>query len=409
MGDYNMDDYYQRPRKKRYGPFSMLFMSIVSSVIGGVVVLYMLPFLLESGYVTIQLPTVPTNIPASSSSPQPAAIHSPVIQQTIQAKVETDTVKAVSQVEKSVVGIVNIQEMRDFWTRSTQAVERGTGSGVIFAKKDGKGLIVTNYHVIRGAVDVEVSLANGARVKGHVLGVDPLTDLAVLEIPGDQVESIAEFGTSSHLQVGEPAIAIGNPLGLHFSRTVTQGIISSLERSMPIDVNEDGQPDWQLDVIQTDAAINPGNSGGALINMTGKVIGINSLKISQAGIEGIGFAIPIDDARPIIEDLLQYGKVKRPYLGIVPRDLREIPSHHLQNTLKLPAQVTNGVVVMEVVRGKTELQTHDVIVALDDQSITDSAEMRKYLYTKKADGDKVKVSLYRNGQLTSSVITLYYE
>ncbi|MEW9671695.1 S1C family serine protease [Ammoniphilus sp. 3BR4] len=406
MESYDMDDYYKRPRKKRYGRFSMLFMSLLSSIIGGVIVLYMLPFLLESGFVDIKLPSVSTDVPASSLSPQSS---SPVIPQTVQVKVETDTVKAVSQVEKSVVGIVNIQEMRDFWTRSTQAVESGTGSGVIFSKKDGKALIVTNYHVIRGAADVEVSLASGIRVKGHVIGADPLTDLAVLEIPGEQVVSVAEFGSSAPLQVGEPAIAIGNPLGLHFSRTVTQGIISSLERSMPVYVNEDGQPDWQLDVIQTDAAINPGNSGGALINMTGKVIGINSLKISQAGIEGLGFAIPIDDAKPIIDDLLRYGKVKRPYLGIVPRDLREIPSHHLQNSLKLPSKVTNGVVVMEVVNGKSELQPQDVIVALDGQPITDSAEMRKYLFSKKTDGDKVNVGLYRNGKLISITITLYYE
>ncbi len=405
MEKMDIDEYYKRsPRKKRFGAFSMIALSLVSSMIGGFVVLTLLPYLLQSGYVELDLPAA--SAPAYAPAPEPPK---PAVEQVVQVKVETDTVRAVSQVEKAVVGIVNIQEMRDFWSRSTQAVERGTGSGVIFSKQNGKGLVVTNYHVIRGAVDVEVSLANGARVKGHVVGVDPLTDLAVLEIPADQVESVAEFGTSANLQVGEPAIAIGNPLGLHFSRTVTQGIISSLERSMPVDVNEDGQPDWQLDVIQTDAAINPGNSGGALINMTGKVIGINSLKISQAGIEGLGFAIPIDDAKPIIDDLIQYGKVKRPYLGIVPRDLREIPSHHRENTLKLPKNVTSGVVVMDVVKGASQLQTYDVIVTLDGQPVADSADMRKFLFNRKKDGDRVEVGLYRGGKRTTVTITLYYE
>ena len=197
-------------------------------------------------------------IPVSSGttfSPEPQQVEG--LHQVVQVKVESNTVQAVSKVEEAVVGVVNIQQMRGFWAQPSQTVESGTGSGVIFAKRNGKALIITNYHVIKGANDVEVSLVKGDRVKGHILGYDPLTDLAVLEIPAVGTEKVAQLGNSANLQVGEPAIAIGNPLGLHFSRTVTQGIISSLDRSMPIDVNDDGQSDWQLDVIQTDAAINP--------------------------------------------------------------------------------------------------------------------------------------------------------
>lgn len=409
MGYYDEGDQDWRPRKKRYGRGSMLFTAFLSSMLGGFLVLYLLPFLVESGYVTISVnqPEIPV-----SSSPLIPSDSVEKATQVVQVKVESDTVNAVNQVEKAVVGIINIQQMTGFWPQSTQAVESGTGSGVIFSKQNGKAMVITNFHVIKGANDVEVSLANGNRVKGHVLGADPLTDLAVLEIPAAGVETVATLGSSSQLQVGEPAIAIGNPLGLEFSRTVTQGIISSLDRSMPIDVNEDNQPDWQLDVIQTDAAINPGNSGGALINMAGKIIGINSLKISQAGVEGLGFAIPIDDAKPIIEQLIQNGKVKRPYLGIVPTDLQEIPSYHWQKTLKLPLNVTQGVVVMEVVDqglGNTELKAYDVIVSMEGQKIADSAALRKYLYSKKSQDNQVKVEFYRDGQLSSASIPLHFE
>ena len=388
---------------------TLLFTAFFSSIIGGLVVLYFLPFFIESGYITLNLPQ--QEVPASSGTvplQEPQQIEG--THQIVQVKVESNTVEAVSKVEESVVGVINIQQMRGFWTQQSQTVESGTGSGVIFSKRDGKALIITNYHVIKGANDVEVSLVNGDRVKGHIIGSDPLTDLSVLEIPAEGVGKIAEFGDSSNLQVGEPAIAIGNPLGLDFSRTVTQGIISSLDRSMPIDVNEDGQPDWQLDVIQTDAAINPGNSGGALINMAGQVIGINSLKISQAGIEGIGFAIPINDVKPIIENLIQYGKVKRPYLGIVPRDLQEIPAYHWKETLTLPSNVKDGVVVMEVVdQGRSGLKAYDVIVAMDGQRITNSAGLRKFLYTSKMQDKQVKVDFYREGKLKSTNIQLYYE
>lgn len=411
MGYYDDEQEYRRSSRKRVGRPTLFFTALVSSIIGGFIVLYSLPFLVDSGYIQFTLPQQEVPV-TSATAVLPEAKETSGTQQLVQVKVESNTVEAVSKVEEAVVGVINIQQMRGFWTQNSQAVESGTGSGVIFAKQNGKARIITNYHVIKGASDVEVSLVKGDRVKGQIIGSDPLTDLAVLEIPAEGVGKIAELGNSSNLQVGEPAIAIGNPLGLHFSRTVTQGIISSLDRSMPIDVNDDGQPDWQLDVIQTDAAINPGNSGGALINMAGQVIGINSLKISQEGIEGLGFAIPINDVKPIIENLIQYGKVKRPYLGIVPKDLQEISTYHWKETLKLPSTVKEGVVVMEVVdEGKSGkgLKAYDVIVAMDGQRITNSAGLRKFLYTSKMQEKKVKVDFYREGRPMATSIQLYYQ
>ena len=165
--------------------------------------------------------------------------------------------------------------MRDFFNR-TQLMERGTGSGVIYDKA---GYIATNNHVVEGASEIIVSLPDGRTVKGKVLGADAVTDLAVVKIDADNL-TVATFGDSDTLQVGEPAIAIGNPLGLEFRGSVTAGVISALNRS--IEVGE-----RKFNLIQTDAAINPGNSGGALVNADGEVVGINSAKVAVSGVEGL--------------------------------------------------------------------------------------------------------------------------
>ncbi|MBP1932303.1 S1C family serine protease [Ammoniphilus resinae] len=411
MGYYDeQEGFYRRQKPRRFGTFFVLFTCFLSAALGGLMVLQFLPTMIESGYIRLPNQAI-SEAPVLSTAVTPAKTLDDGVQKLVQVKVESDSIDAVKKAENAVVGIINIQDMQDFWTRSSQSVESGTGSGVIFSSDGKQALIVTNYHVIKGAKEVEVSLPDGSRVSGQVMGSDPLTDLAVLKIPVKGNVTIATLGTSESLQAGEPAIAIGNPLGLHFSRTVTKGIISAVDRSMPLDVDEDGQNDWELDVIQTDAAINPGNSGGALININGDVIGINSLKISREGIEGLGFAIPIDDVKPIMEDLIRYGKVKRPYLGIYPKDLQTIPSYHWEKTLHLPSEVTEGIVVMDVVKRvsrDTGLQAYDVIVALEDTKVSDSASLRKYLY-KKSQSEAVKVTFYRDGKRMSTSFPLYWE
>ena len=187
---------------------------------------------------------------------------------------------------------------------------RGTGSGVIYKKAGNKAYVVTNQHVVEGATHLEVTLTDGTKIPAKLLGGDIWTDLAVLEIDTNHVKKIAEFGNSDVLKMGEPVMAIGNPLGTTFSGSVTQGIISGINRTIPVDINQDGIMDWQAEVLQTDAAINPGNSGGALINIAGQLIGINSMKIAQSAVEGIGLSIPINYAKPIISDLEQFGVVK---------------------------------------------------------------------------------------------------
>ncbi|MGE5702948.1 MAG: S1C family serine protease [Clostridia bacterium] len=404
MGFY--DDYYesQQQRKRRdVGMGKMVLTSVTSAVIGGMVVLLMLPAISKSGYIPAIQPTSALAMNNTSSS-------NAVIAQPISVNVQTATVQAVEKVENAVVGVINIQQANDIWSQQSGAVESGEGSGVIFEKKNGKAHIITNNHVIEGAQKVEVYLASGEKVDAKVLGSDTFSDLAVLEIDGSKVNAVAELGDSSTLKVGEPAIAIGNPLGMKFSRTVTQGIVSSLNRSMPVDLNGDGEPEWELDVLQTDAAINPGNSGGALVNIYGQVIGINTLKISRSGVEGLGFALPINDVKKITEQLMQDGKLKRAYIGITPRDLTNIPRYHWTETLHLPDSVTAGVVVMSLAdfspATKAGLREYDVITKLDNQDITTGAQLRKFLTLNKKAGDSVQVTYYRDGFKKTTTVKL---
>ncbi|WP_368658246.1 S1C family serine protease [Metabacillus halosaccharovorans] len=311
----------------------------------------------------------------------------------------------VDNVSDAVVGVVNLQEA-GFWNETGEA---GTGSGVIYKKEGKNAFVVTNHHVIEGASQVEISLSDGTRVPAEILGSDALTDLAVLRVDSEKIKKVAEFGDSDAVKPGEPVIAIGNPLGLQFSGSVTQGIISGTERAIPIDENGDGQVDWNAEVLQTDAAINPGNSGGALINLDGKVIGINSMKIAQSAVEGIGLSIPANHAIPIIEDLEKYSEVRRPFLGIGMRSLNEVSSYHKEQTLKLSEDVTDGVIVMSVVpvspAAQAGLQEFDVITEFAGEKVKDIIELRKALYDQDV-GDTVEVVYYRNGEKMSGKLKL---
>ncbi len=308
-------------------------------------------------------------------------------------------VLAAETVQPAVVSVVSGLEDTDV------PFHDGIGSGIIFRKDGDDAWIVTNNHVVANAERIEVILSDGVKKKAKIVGKDTFSDLAVLKVKAPEVKRVAEFGDSDRLKAGETAIAIGSPLGLGFSQTITVGVISSTRRTIPISLNQDGQLDWELNVIQTDAAINQGNSGGALVNIRGQVIGINSLKVADMGVEGLGFAIPINDAKPIIESLMADGKVKRPYIGVVTQDLQ---SYQGTEVLKLPKQVKTGIIVLEVMGPAKEagLRTNDVIVALDDKAVDSTLALRKYLYSHKAIGDEMKVTFYRNGKKDAVTVTL---
>ncbi|HZG59108.1 MAG TPA: trypsin-like peptidase domain-containing protein [Anoxybacillus sp.] len=403
MGYY--DDHYQQYQQKQKGNRGGIFLAaLVGAILGALLIIFSIPTLLKWNVLPYDVAiTEDGNEAKEDTSRQPA------VQKSIAVDVVSQVTKAVDKVSDAVVGVVNIQES-DFWS---QGGEAGTGSGVIYKKANGKAFVVTNHHVVENASQVEVSLKDGTRVPAKVLGSDIWTDLAVLEIDAKHVKKVAEFGNSDAVKPGEPVIAIGNPLGLQFAGSVTQGIISGTNRTIEIDLDQDGVPDWNAEVLQTDAAINPGNSGGALVNIDGQVIGINSMKIAQQAVEGIGLAIPINFAQPVIADLEKYGQVRRPYMGVELRSLSDISSYHLQETLHLPKDVTEGVAIVQVVpmspAAQAGLKQFDVIVALDDKPIRNVIELRKYLYTEKSIGDKMKVTFYREGKKQTVTMKLAKE
>lgn len=304
----------------------------------------------------------------------------------------TAVVQAVKEVGPAIVGITTRVYDRDMFNRRVE-VGQSVGSGVLFDKK---GYIVTNNHVVSGSKEVNVSLSNGKTVPGKVVGTDPSTDLAVVKIDGSDDLPVAEFGDSDALQVGETAIAIGNPLGLEFQGTVTVGVISALNRSLD-DI------DQRFKLIQTDAAINPGNSGGALVTADGKVVGINSAKIAKEGVEGMGFAIPINSAKGIIQQLISNGKVTRAYLGVYAAD-KDIAQRYGYNW-----DHDGGVLVMKVAARSpislTDIRPGDYILAIDGKSFDTVKGMRDILDTHKP-GDRIKVTYEHNGRKSDTEVLL---
>ena len=398
--DFYDDEFFSK--RETRSKFPTILISLFSAIIGGLIVLLLLPTFINIGIIDISNGEVTGNLIQDNVIP--------VSTQPLDVNINTAIVDAVEKVKPAVVGVVNIQEQNNFWNQTKKDVDAGEGSGVVFDVIDSNAYIVTNYHVIQGAKEIEVALYSGERIKANIVGADALTDLAVISIDKKYVEGVAEFGDSTNIKPGEPAIAIGNPLGQTFSQTVTVGVISSSSRSMPSDLDGDGNADWETNVLQTDAAINPGNSGGALVNIAGQVIGINSAKISDMGIEGLGFAIPISDAKPIIYQLIDNGKVIRPQMGISPYDLQSVSQSDRENVLKIPDSVNSGVVLLEVTKlGAAELaglKKLDVIVKIDDFELKNSSDLRKYLYNEKSVGDKMDVTFYREGKLQNVTLTL---
>ncbi|BAV80768.1 serine protease Do-like HtrA [Streptococcus sp. NPS 308] len=331
-------------------------------------------------------------------------------------KNETSTTQAVNKVKDAVVSVITYSSNRqssvfngdETNSDSDNQQIASEGSGVIYKKDDKDAYLVTNTHVINGASKVDIRLADGTKVPGEIVGSDTFSDIAVVKISSEKVTTVAEFGDSSQLSVGETAIAIGSPLGSEYANTVTQGIISSLNRTVSLK-SEDGQA-ISTKAIQTDTAINPGNSGGPLVNIQGQVIGITSSKIASNGgtsVEGLGFAIPSNDAQNIIKQLESDGKVTRPALGIQMVNLANVGANDLRK-LNIPSSLTSGVVVRSVqsnMPANGHLQKYDVITKVDDKEIASSTDLQHALYTH-AIGDTIKVTYYRNGKEETTSIKL---
>ena len=337
------------------------------------------------------------------------------------------TVNAISKAKDAVVSIVNYQSASnnnldsilggDSSKRSKYGFNNNnnssnsgdlkpasSGSGVIYKKSGNTAYIVTNNHVVNGAKKLSVILSDGTNVTAEVVGTDVWTDLAVLKIKADNVKTTMDFADSDKIAVGETAFAIGSPLDVTLSNTVTKGIVSAVNRQIPMDVDGDGTNDWNQTVIQTDAAINPGNSGGALINNEGKLIGINEAKIAKASnnvsAEGIGFGIPSNEVKLITEQLEKSGKVMRPALGVQLVSVNTLDNETVQSQLNFNGK--QGVVIRSVESNtpaaKAGLEKYDIITKINGQEIKDVAAVRKYLFEKTKIGDTIKVTYYRNGK-----------
>jgi serine protease Do len=297
-------------------------------------------------------------------------------------------ISAVAQkVSPAVVGISN--KAQGLWNTS-----EGSGSGIIF-KSD--GFIITNYHVIEGATEIKVKLSNDNILKATVVGTDARSDLAVIKVQASNLP-IAKFGDSSKVKVGDLAIAIGNPLGEQFSGTVTAGIISAQNRRINIVDKKTGEQTIYK-VIQTDAAINPGNSGGALCNIYGEVIGVNSLKInSNSGTEGMGFAINSNEVKEIIDDLMTYGKVIRPAIGI-----------YGGTAISVGDDGVEGVYVQEVIRGSgaavAGIMPTDIIIELGGKNVKNMEDLSGILEKYKV-SDRLSCKVWRNGKIKDISIIL---
>ncbi len=308
-------------------------------------------------------------------------------------KTEMSVTEIAKTVGPSCVGVINKAKVQPqkyydpfsgryfYYQQSDEVVEQGSGSGIIISSD---GYVVTNQHVIADATEITVILNTGDEYKATLVGSDEKSDLAVLKIDAKGLP-VATLGDSSTVEVGELAVAIGNPLGQELAGSVTQGCISAVNRKMTVDGRT-------YNLLQTDAAINPGNSGGALVNRYGEVIGINSIKMSQTGVEGIGFAIAISEAKPIIDDLMNEGYVSgRSLIGITATESR------------------NGLTVYSVSPGsgaeEAGIKKDDLIVKADGQVIN-TVDALNEIKDKKSPGDYITLTIIRNGGLTDVKVKL---
>nr|WP_208910931.1 trypsin-like peptidase domain-containing protein [Levilactobacillus yiduensis] len=346
----------------------------------------------------------------------------------VTVNVSSQSTKAFNKVKGAMVSVINLQKQNSsnstlgqlFGQESSgsssksksELEEASEGSGVVYKKSGNTAYIVTNNHVVSGSSALRVVTSSGKQLQAKLVGKDSVTDLAVLKVNGADLKTVASFGNSDKVKVGETALAIGSPLGSQYATSLTEGIISAKKRTIET-TNSSGTQTGNATVIQTDAAINPGNSGGALINVGGQVVGITSSKIASdaegTSVEGMGFAIPSNEVVNIINQLVKKGKVVRPALGITYVDLANVSSAQQKSILKLPSSVESGVVVMSASAGspakKAGLTKYDVITALGGHQISDQSTLRDILYKYKLN-DTVSVTYYHNGKKKTGNIKL---
>lgn len=326
----------------------------------------------------------------------------------------TTTMKSANSATQSVVTVENDTSNKDSSAeKETQEAgkENELGSGVVYKKVGDSIFIMTNAHVVGDKKEQKITYGNGDYSIGKVIGTDKFSDIAVVKAKvksGSDVKPI-KMGDSSTLVLGEPIIVVGNPLGVDFKGSVSEGIVSGLNRHIPVDIDKDEQYDVLMDAFQIDAPVNPGNSGGGVVNRDGKLIGIASLKIDMDNVEGIAFAIPVNQAESIAKELEAKGEVKYPNTGIRIMNVADIDDERRQS-LQLPEDVKSGVLIGEVKENstgeKSGLQKDDVIVELDGKELEDNLRYRQIIFNHKDDLDTLPAKIYRDGKLKDIKIKL---
>lgn len=311
---------------------------------------------------------------------------------------ETGIAPAVGEIYDATVTLQNYQNGR----------LTSSGSGFVYKKdEDGKyAYILTNHHVVEGADKLLVTLSSDDQVEGTVLGSDRYMDLAVVRIDGELVTQVAKIGNSEESNVGDTVFTVGTPIGYEYRGTVTKGTLSGKNRMVTVSV--DSTSDWVMNVLQVDAAINPGNSGGPLVNINGEVIGINSLKLVEDEIEGMGFAIPIEYAMKYVDELESGKEIERPLIGISMLNVTD--SYRLyQYNIRIDSDIEEGVVVVGITSGsgadKAGLRVGDVITAVNGKSVSNAAYLRYQLYQYEV-GDTIQLTYNRDGDVRTADVTL---
>lgn len=318
--------------------------------------------------------------------------------QQAEVEITSDLTKLVEQSENKVVTVTSTYGKKEI----------GSGSGAIY-RVDGKDVyIITNNHVVTDGDGARVTFANGTEVETQIMGKDEVMDLALLKASVDFEAEAFVMGDSSLVKKGENVIAMGSPLGIEYQGSVAGGLISGVNRHMEVDTDNNGVADFDVTVLQTDAAINPGNSGGPLINMAGELIGINSMKISAQEVEGFGFAIPINEVLPVIAQLEKDGKVIRPILGISVQEINQLTTME-KHYMKIDKDIETGLYIMKVTASspasKSGIKSGDILLKFDGKECTDFKTFRTNLYTKHV-GDEVVLTLNRDGKEIEKTVTL---
>lgn len=285
-----------------------------------------------------------------------------------------------------------------------------TGTGFIYKKDGSKYNVITNYHVINGCDSVKIVLTNGDKVNASLVGGNQYDDIAVLAIVSNSDLKVVSVGNSKESRIGDTVFAVGAPVNSDkYSWTVTRGILSGKDRVVSVSTSNSLIADYEMKVLQTDAAINSGNSGGPLCNSNGDVIGITNMKLVTTGVEGMGFAIPIEDAISYADKLINGEDTTKPYLGLSLAELEQAPYVYYYYGITIPDDIENGVIVLSVeansAAAEAKLTKGDVIYEFDGEDVKSVADFKYKLY-KKNIGDKVEIKYYHNGNKETTTITL---